>query len=309
MSYRFKRGDDSVEDGMRRIALEQIDRAIAELYSEELDLQRTIHQVRKRCKKQRSLIRLVRPVFHDYATENAAFRDAAQALSHLRDSEALIGTYDALVEAFKNQIERRAFAPVRRRLTLRQQEITRPRAIDEALSSFRDRMREARERVRHWRLQGDGFEAIAGGLNKTYKRAKRAMAQARHEPTAEAFHEWRKRSKYHLYHTRLLTPVWKRPMKAHETEAKRLSDLLGKHHDLAVFQRTLADEPDAFGHSTELEVLVALIGRRQAALEAEAFTLGARLLAETAPELVQRWGSYWHVWCDEQAARKATLAA
>jgi|GEM_PF-5573736 uncharacterized protein with von Willebrand factor type A (vWA) domain len=50
MSFQFKRGDERVEDGLRRIALSQIDKAIAEIDDDDLDVDATVHQVRKRCK-------------------------------------------------------------------------------------------------------------------------------------------------------------------------------------------------------------------------------------------------------------------
>jgi hypothetical protein len=65
MSYHLKRSDGPVQDGVRRIAVDQIDAAIAELDDKALDVHETVHQIRKRCKKLRGLIRLVRPAFAD----------------------------------------------------------------------------------------------------------------------------------------------------------------------------------------------------------------------------------------------------
>lgn len=63
MAYALAQDDDTVEAGMRRIAAEQIERAIAEIDDTGLDRHETVHQVRKRCKKVRGLVRLVRPAF------------------------------------------------------------------------------------------------------------------------------------------------------------------------------------------------------------------------------------------------------
>ncbi|MEJ2431861.1 MAG: CHAD domain-containing protein [Pseudolabrys sp.] len=255
-----------------------------------------VHQLRKRCKKLRGLIRLVRPVFADYATENAALRDIARTLSFVRDTDVLIGTYDAVVEAYDDQIEHATFAPIRRKLTLRRKALgERRRDIDRRLAQFGDTMNETRRRARHWRIADNGFAALSAGLAKTYKRAGKAMAACQAEPTPAAFHEWRKRIKYHAYHARLLAPVWPGPMKAHRQAVERLGDLLGEHHDLAAFQQTLAAAPNDFGHAADVEVMIGLARRRQAALAAEAFPLGARLLAEPASALRDRWQAYWTV--------------
>ena len=60
MSYRFEPGE-KVERGVKRMAREQIDKALAEIDSDELDVHERVHQVRKRCKKLRAIARLVRP--------------------------------------------------------------------------------------------------------------------------------------------------------------------------------------------------------------------------------------------------------
>jgi CHAD domain-containing protein len=309
MAYHFVLGDASVQDGVRRIALEQTGKAIDDIADKQCDVHDRIHEARKRCKKVRGLIRLVRPSFDDYRRENAAFRDAAKALSFVRDSEVLIETYDTLVEAYRHQIERAAFAPIRRQLTLRLKNLNRQqRALDRKLSHMGSLMREAQRRIRRWQLGDRGFDAFAG-LAKTHKRAVKAMAAAQKDSSPEAFHEWRKRIKYHGYHAWLLTPVWDGPMKAYRKATEKLGDLLGDHHDLSVFQKRLASEPDVFGGQADVEVMIGLARRRQAVLAAEAFALGARLLAEPTPQLATRWQAYWDTWRSEQAPEKQALAA
>lgn len=301
MAYRFRRGDESVQHGLRRIAADQIDKAIAEVDDRGMGAAATVHQLRKRCKKLRGLIRLVRPAFGDYGEENALFRDAAAGLSGLRDMDAQIETYDALLDSCDGNLDRRTFAPVRRRLTLRRKRIVAAQDLDASLAAFRARMVAAKERAAHWTLDADGFDAVAGGLRKTYARAGKAMAKAGDKPTAENFHEWRKRAKYHWYHTRLLAPVWPGPMTAHRDAAKRLGDMLGEHHDLAVFRDTIAGNPGDSAAGETADALFALIERRQAALADDAFRLGARLLAEPGKPLARRWESYWKTWRAECA--------
>jgi hypothetical protein len=59
MAYRFKHSDASVQDGLHRVALDQIDKAIDECANGKLELHEKAHQLRKRCKKLRGLSRLV----------------------------------------------------------------------------------------------------------------------------------------------------------------------------------------------------------------------------------------------------------
>jgi CHAD domain-containing protein len=305
MAYHFERNMDTVEDGVRKIAIELIDEAI-ETASGKGNRQEAVHSLRKTCKKLRGLIRLVRPVFEGYQRENAAFREAGRGLSRLRDAMVLVETYDSLLDAFDEQVDRRRFAPIRRRLTLQCKELARHTEIRSRLTATLDAMKAARKRVRHWHLARDGFEAIEPGFAKSYKGARRAMAAASEETTAEAVHEWRKRVKDHWYHSRLLSPVWPKVMKAYRSDADDLGELLGQHHDLEIFRRRLAEDERA--DTADLKVLTALVKRRQDILADDAFSIGARLFAEPAKVATGRWKSYWDTWRSDEP-RAAVLAA
>jgi CHAD domain-containing protein len=305
MAYRFERDFATTQDGLRKIAVELIDDALQCAEGRGRANNETVHSLRKTCKKLRGLIRIVRPVFDDYQAENAAFRDAGREFSLLRDGGVLIETYDSLLEYYQDQIDRRKFTHIRHRLRSVQNELSDKVDVVATLKEFRGTMTKARKRARRWHITEDAFEALRCGVSKSYKVAQRAMAEVSDTPTAEAIHEWRKRVKDHWYHTRLLRPIWPRPMKAHCKVADRLGARLGKHHDLEMLRqrltRDLADE-------AELDFLAGLVRRRQKGLEEEAFSIGARLLAERPANLTRRWWSYWDVWREDNP-RKAALAA
>jgi len=306
MAYRFKRDFATAQDGVRSLAVELIDDAVACASRRGRDTNETVHSLRKSCKKLRGLVRLVSPVFDDYRTENAAFRNAGRDFSSLRDGGVLVETYDSLIDAHKDQVDRSRFAPIRRRLTLMQKEMAERADIDDILEHFRETMLQARERACRWHIAADGFEAVGPGLRKFYKLARHAMHAVAKEPTPEAIHEWRKRAKDHWYHARLLSPIWRIPLRAHSKVADRLGDTLGKHHDLEVFQQRLAKGD--LGDEAELDVLAGLVRVRQNALLEKTFSIGARLLAERAASLTHRWQLYWDVW-REHEPHEAALAA
>ena len=301
VAYRFKLSDGSVATGLRRMAVEQIDRAIAEIDDGELDAHETVHQVRKRCKKLRGLIRLVRPVFHGYRAENRNFRNAANELSNIRDSQAVIEAYDVLADRYADLGDNSAFSSIRCRLARHRREAREDGDLEDKLSEFRITMIDSRRRAENWTIEGEGFDALAGGLAKTYKRARKAMERAERDPTAVKLHGWRKRIKYHWYHARLVRGMWPELIGAHRDAAKELAELLGDHHDLAVLRDTLREESAGFGTPADLEAFVDLIARRQAVLESRSFALGRKLLAEKRSALLHRWGVYWTVWDSEKS--------
>ena len=106
MPYHFLE-NEPVDVGIKRIVREQIDRAMVEIDNAEPGPHETVHQVRKRCKKVRAMLRLVRTQFQlTYDQENAWYRDAARELSDVRDTQSRIECYDELMEHFADQLNR-----------------------------------------------------------------------------------------------------------------------------------------------------------------------------------------------------------
>jgi len=279
MAYRLL-GHESIEEFLKRVASEQVAKAIEDLDDLEGadDLHEAVHEFRKRCKKIRGLIRLVRPGFPDYAAENAWFRDLAGELSALRDATSVQESVAALAKHYADDLDDDAFAGIHAWLGKRRETMTEARDAREKVEVIRAELPEALARIEDWRLDSSGADALEAGLAKTYKRAHRAMAVAADDGTSRDFHEWRKRVKYHRYHLRLLTPIWPKVTKARYKETKHLSDLLGDDHDLAVLRATLEEERG--GAVDERAALIALSRRRSAGLRAEAWSLGRRLFVE-----------------------------
>ncbi len=277
MAYRLL-GNETTGEFLKRVASEQVAKAIEDLEGADDDLHEAVHEFRKRCKKIRGLIRLVRPDFPDYAAENAWFRDLAGELSALRDATSMQESVAALMEHYADDLDEDAYAGIDAWLGKRRETMTEERDAREKIDLIRAELPEALARIEGWRLDSGGADALEAGLAKTYKRARRAMASAADDGTSRDFHEWRKRVKYHRYHLRLLTPIWPKVTKARYKETKRLSDLLGDDHDLAVLRATLEEE--AGGAADERAALIALSRRRSAELRAQAWSLGRRLFVE-----------------------------
>ena len=267
-AFRLKQ-DEAVPDGVRRIARGRIDHAIEALAdaSEE-----GVHDARKDMKKLRALLRLVRGEVGDkvFRREADTFRDAAGELSGVRDADVMLATLAELEQRYDAEV-----GPVRQALEAHRIRTTgggRKQAAETAVALLTG----ARGRVDDWPLERDGFEALAEGLERTYRRGRRDWRAALKEPSSENLHEWRKRTKDLWYHCSILEETWKPVMAALADEAHELSDRLGDDHDLAV----LLD----FG----AESLEPLIATRRAELQEEAFAYGSRLYADKPKAFVRR---------------------
>jgi CHAD domain-containing protein len=295
MAYSFKLKDKSVKAGLRRIARSQIDAGLEELDDPDLDVSEKVHQVRKRCKKLRALIRLVRPAFPDYATENAAFRDAARTLSDLRDADAMLETLNRVEERYGGEVDAGIFKALRGSFEEAVAERRHAEDLPDRLEGMRQALLAGRARAGDWTLEEDGFEAVAGGLKKTYERARTAHRAARAKPQDAKLHEWRKRIKYHWYHTRLLNPIAPDLIDAHRRACAGLADRLGDRQDFAVLRPRLEDLEGVLD-AESLDVFRGLVLKRQDALERASFAEGQRLLADRPKALKRRWRVWWDVW-------------
>lgn len=287
MSYKLEH-NESIETGLRRIAAEQLDRALSELDRDTLGPHEKALAVRKRCKKVRGLIRLVRPAFDGYQAENAHLRDAARTLAGLRDAAAALDCYQNLIA---DHPEPGNWAEIHAELIDRRDQAA-SADVQERLESFRGAVIAMRDRIESWTLDASGFDAIRGGIRKTYARASKAMTHAYEERSPEMFHEWRKCIKYDRYHTRLLADAWQQAGESRYTEAKLLSDLLGAEHDLSELRLAIESMP---------KDLLKLIRTRQTELRLRAHELGKLLYADTPGEHTRRIERLFMDWYSGEA--------
>lgn len=292
MEYTLQPGED-VSPGIKRIIDGKVAAAIDHIDSE-MGPHETVHEVRKRCKEVRAAVRLVRPVLPTYSEENAHYRDAGRRVSDIRDAQAAIETFDdhirPAVEA-ASELDDPMLGDIRERLVARRDTLAAEQDIDSRLSAVRTDLAEGRERVDRLPIATEGYDAVAGGLRKSYNRARNRMHEAYEDPNFERFHEWRKRIKYHRYHTRLLRRVWKGPMKERRAQLHTLSDVIGDENDLAEFAMLMRDE--SLFEPTVRATFDEVITGQRAELHRRGRPLGARLFAEPPDRLVDRLGSYW----------------
>ncbi|WP_339750232.1 CHAD domain-containing protein [uncultured Rubinisphaera sp.] len=297
MSYHLK-PNEPIDQEVKRIASEQVNKSIAELTDTDLDKHEKVHQFRKRCKKIRGLLRLVRPALGDtYQVENRWFRDKASEFSEIRDAEVLLETSQSLRKHAHNEVPSTYFHQIDALLRERQSVV-----MDEhegrlatTLIKLSDELRSARERIEDWVLEETSFSAIQGGFKKTYQRGCHMLQDVLEVGSDEVWHEWRKRTKYHGYHLRLLRNLWKPVINARRDEIDELGELLGDDHDLAVFEQTLHKYHKQFSNTKIIEKITCLCQKRRSQLQQRAIPLGTLIYAEKPKHICRRLKIYWEV--------------
>ncbi len=238
-----------------------------------------------------------------YTQESPRFRDFGRKLSAIRDAEAMIETFDKLQEKFKDQLGSDANAEVKDNLVKRRQIVAHEEeGLAQRTAEVVAELRNARELANFWPLNNDDFSALRPGLQKIYRGGRKRFAMAYQHPTADNFHEWRKRVKDLWYYNRLLQDLWPVLMDGYIESLHQLSEYLGDDHDLVVFKQLLIDQPEKIGSEQTVQILKTLVDKRQGELRANAEKIAPRIYAEKPANFCARIEAYWQVWKAEKPA-------
>ena len=295
--YQFKL-HERVSDGVMRIALEQIGHACELLVKRGDEMDDAIHEARVSFKKVRALLRLVRRELgrHVFKKENKTFREAGRRLSGIRDSAAVIETFDRLT---KDDEALTYDGLERMRARLVRAEKTPIADKEQALSAIFVCVEAALARVADWPIDTEKFAALAPGLRSVYRKGGIALDAVLERPTSTNLHELRRRVKDLTYQIHLLRPVWPGMLKQFSAELKHLAHLLSEHHDLAVLRQALTDAPAIRTDADLLQAVLALVDRRQQEIRIQAMPSAERIYLEKPRAFVRRIGGYWEAWRPE----------
>lgn len=261
--------------------------AAVQLIRETGPTEKQIHGARKNLKRARADLRLLRDAIGKtaYIRENTALRDAARALSGVRDAAVLSKTADKLLTRARPGERRRLLLKVRHTLEQGCREAQAELQAMNALNESAACLEAAIARMRRWKLTQAHSASICKGLERTYRRGRKAFAHACEKPTDENLHEWRKQVKY----LGQSLEVW-RALRGHDGEglvkrADKLADLLGSDHDLVVFEQRLEmlDAP----HSTQPAISHDIADQRRGLLK-KALKKGRRIFKAKPRSFVRK---------------------
>ena len=245
-------------------------------------------------------MRLVRWQMGDsFQRENARLRDIARRLSEFRDAFAIIETFDDLKDKYKAAAGTAGIRSVRAGLIKRRNESRREEDTGIVLNAAAAALQRASKRVKRWPLETDGYNAIAPGLEATYRAGRKSLARAKKSPSPESFHELRKRVKDHWYHIRLLAGLWTEMMDAYEKSLKDVETGLGTDHNLTVLRDKIAAEPAFYGKEKTVALTLGLIETYQNELRAATLPLAERIYEEKPREFTRRMKHLWDTWQSE----------
>jgi CHAD domain-containing protein len=249
-----------------------------------------VHDLRKALKRWRAILRLIAPTVGDEAERmRVEARDLAREMAAARDSQAAQEALADLGDDVPN-LSARSRATIGERLG-------QIGASAEAMSLTPVRKARIGEMWTHgaaaverWPFERFDRSEAARQLTMSYRRVCAAIPEDWSNPTPEALHRFRQRVVDHRYQMELADPAWPKLTRLWVSEAQRLRDRLGAHHDLVILrQMTEPHRPLARWRSQ----LAPLIEERQDSHVAAAKRLTGRLFAEKPKAFRRRLAALW----------------
>jgi CHAD domain-containing protein len=291
MAYRFKL-KESLCDGVRRIAVEQIDKVLHAPRKGD-DRATWVHETRKTMKRTRALLKCVRSGLDDgdFREENAALAGIARGLSNLRDRDVMAQTIaslagndeklDKALDWLAKQLHAPADGPRARAPSSRSADATSRTAI-KALEKVQGRLAKIE-------VAGELVDTVGAGLRATQRKGREAVARLAAEATDDNVHDLRKIVQVYQRQQSLVYAVWPEMQSVRIEAARALAQSLGEAQDLAVLATTaqdLAKSETADGAACGRIVDVACRAQQRLIREA-AMPMAARLFA-ARPSAVER---------------------
>lgn len=265
--------DEPVRRGLRRVLRKQLDAAVQEL-SGGRPTDQALHNARKHIKKARAVIRLVERSM-DIGDARVTLRHAGRLLAPLRDASAIRHNAEALCAKDRRAVSHKTCLALRALLKERKARAHASAERHRVVELATDALRQVRACVDDWKWRAMGAKAFVRATERVYKRARRAMADAKNSDDAALFHEWRKRVKLLWYAFRLqegLTPAVRREV----AQLERLQDWLGDDHNLMVLTTTIRKDPPLSRRALRVRQMAQ---RRQTQLRRLALKRGTTLFA------------------------------
>lgn len=285
-------GPESVA-AVRDLLLAHIDAVISRLQLRRAMSAIDVHEARKSIKRARAVLKLLRPSLPASAAARSKneLRAAARALAAARDASVLADRLDEMLR--RTGIARSAVSGLAQSLPTAS--AAQPGDPVFALTG----LAAARRRLARAPLPAGNWTSLGAGVRSIYRSGRQLVPGKADTVSVEAMHEWRKQVKSYWHALEVFAPVHPSEIRRTIASTRRLADLLGEDHDLAL----LADQLRAAAtkdRGQPVAELLDAIERRRRRLRRRALKIGAVLYAEAPAVIEQRLRRYWQRWRTER---------
>jgi CHAD domain-containing protein len=255
-----------------------------------------VHDLRKALKGWRAMLRLIKPTVGDEAELiRVRARDLAREIAAARDYQA---AQEALADLGNGiaKLQAKSRAAISERLDALRADAEAVSLTPDRKARIRQMWADAGAAIERWPIERFDRKEAARQLTASYRRVRAACPEDWAEASPDALHKLRQRVIDHRYQMEIAEPVWPKVIRLVVSEAQRLRDRLGAHHDLAILRHlTGSDQPLAHWRPQ----LAPLIAARQTAHAMAAKRLAGRLFVEKPKAFLERLTLLWEHCAEE----------
>jgi CHAD domain-containing protein len=271
MSYEL-RLRQSLGDNLCRMFRKQIDAALDIAHGEIPSHDTRVHALRKHLKKARAALRLVRKEIRGWRRQDRRLRDIGRLVREIRDAEVRVETMRELKTMTCQHY--RSHSRIERLLALESSNFLgafggwEPPAIS--------LLELARNAISEWRIDDFDWQQLRRAVQRTYKRARKALAVVTANPSVANAHELRKKVKLLGYQLRIIRPLNPVAVDALSHDLTKLGELLGRLHDLSSLGNRLQMGNQATNRTRQNGPLLTMTENTQIELLREAINLATK---------------------------------
>jgi CHAD domain-containing protein len=295
--------NESLKNGLRRIANELIEDSRKSLAEPGDDIDAHVHNARKNMKKLRAVLRLVRPAVGNkvYRRDTITFRDLGRELAGSRESFVAQQSLLKILENHAETLNIDAYSGLRTVLEERYEAqraawVAEPNTVEQSVRT----LKRTRKRVKGWELNVEASQIVRDGLMRSYEGGYTGLKIAEKHPSAENLHKWRKDVKRLWYHLRILRPIWPASLDMLIAELDVLGDTIGLDHDYDDLRKTVIELSDHIPNEEDQALLIATLEAERLALQEKAWQIAHRVYAEDPKAFATRHLHVWKVWRSER---------
>lgn len=284
----------------------EIDFAFRSISQFPLNPKSAVHNFRKHCKKSRAILRLIRPAIsqQQYQAINITIRDCARQVASNRDQDVNLELAHEIATHFidkntkffpENALSNQSLANLLATQSLPADSLaTNPTNQEKKIKKITSSLKHLRQQFNEKPLPPASTKHCIEGAFKIYQKCRNSWQNAHQSKSTYDLHEWRKPCKYLRFQLYLLRNLNPPMLTAQHIEAKALTKLLGRHHDLAEFRQQLkpSTHPQRHKHLATLQALHKFIAAQQQQLENEILLRGRSFCAEPPATFKSRLQSY-----------------
>ena len=239
--------------------------------SPDRDLLNATHDVRKRIKKLRALLRLTRDRIGEpfQKKQNRTLRTIAHSLAPMRDTSAQVATCEKLHQHFPDEVPKKVFSNVVKAITNGH---SFSESSPESRRELTHKLRTALKSVEHLPLKLLKKRDLRAGFKRAERRYRKEHQRALKSVTDEHLHTWRIRTKDLLNQLDIMGETVSKKEGKWANRLEKLARALGDDHDLGMLENRLRELNLHASHQLEKP-----IQKWRQQLQKEAFKLAQKL--------------------------------